>query len=358
NRKPANLVFLIDISGSMSRENRLELVKKSLRILVDNLQENDQIGIVAYESSGHIVLTPTSIDDKDRILSAIEWLHPMGATNLEEGLRLAYSMAGGEFDRGKINSIILCSDGVANVGTTDPEALLGQIKNNADRGISLTAVGVGMGNYNDILLEKLGDKGNGHYAYVDDIAEAKRIFLRNLTGTLQAIARDVKIQVDFDSSTVRSYRLLGYENRDVADEKFRDNKEDGGEIGAGFQVTALYEIKLQKRIRSSHIATVYIRYKNSESERVNEVNYGIRLCDFNERFQDGSADFRLAAASAQFAEILRQSYWARNSKLADVRNLVSEISEEIGTPAVNELLNLVSMAERLQGQTVSDNIDE
>jgi Ca-activated chloride channel family protein len=347
-REAANLVFLVDISGSMGRENRLELVKQALRILVDNLRETDRIGIVAYESSGHIVLEPTTAENKEEILAAIEWLHPMGATNLEEGLRLAYQMAERGSRREHMKRIILCSDGVANIGVTNPDMLLGQIKGYADRGITLTTVGVGMGNYNDVLLEKLGDKGNGQYAYVDDIAAARKIFLFNLTGTLQTIARDVKIQVDFDTNAVRSYRLLGYENRDVADEKFRDDREDGGEIGSGHQVTALYEIKLQKDYETSHIATVNIRYKNPVSHQVAEVDYYITRDDFRDSFEECSTDFKLAAASAQFAEILKKSYWAKSARLDDVQNIVRDLQYDRETPEIVEFMNLVSTAERLQ----------
>lgn len=350
NRKAANLVFVIDVSGSMSRENRLGLVRKALRILVDNLESNDRVGIVVYGSRGRVVLEPTSIQDKEKILSAIEWLQPEGATNAEEGLRLGYYMAEKNFEKGKINRIILCSDGVANVGVTGAEELLKWIRKHAEKGITLTTVGFGMGNYNDILMEKLGNKGNGHYAYVDDIAEAKRIFLENLTGMLQVIARDVKIQVDFDPETVRSYRLLGYENRDVADDKFRDDKEDGGEIGSGHQVTALYEIKFQKGKSTADVGTVYIRYKHPENETVSEVSRRLTMSDFRSRFRDGTIDFKLAAAAAEFAEILGKSYWARDSKLSDVYELAREIFSENDSDQIAEFVDLISKAEKFQDE--------
>ena len=352
NRKPANLVFVIDVSGSMAREDRLELVKKALRILLDNLDADDKVGIVVYGSNGRVLLEPTSIQNRDRILTAIEWLQPDGATNAEEGLKLGYAMAEQNFEKGKINRIILCSDGVANVGVTGAEELLKWIKGYADRGITLTSVGFGMENYNDILLEQLGDKGNGDYAYVDNIAEAKRIFLENLTGTLQVIAKDVKIQVDFDTASVRSYRLLGYENRDVADNKFRDDKEDGGEIGSGHQATALYEVKLRENMRSSHIANVFIRYKDPENDRVDEVSYTIEKSNFKTSFEKSSADFRLAAVAAEFSEILGKSYWAKGSKLADVFNLAKEIFREKDRPEFVEFLDLISKAQELESQLV------
>lgn len=354
NRKPVNLVFVIDVSGSMAREDRLELVKKALRILVDNLDVNDKVGIVVYGYNGRVLLEPTSIQNRDLILTSIERLQPDGSTNAEEGLKLGYAMAERNFEKGKINRIILCSDGVANVGITGADEFLRWIEGYADRGITLTSVGFGMGNYNDILLEQLGDKGNGHYAYVDNIAEAKRIFLENLTGTLQVIAKDVKIQVDFDSTSVRSYRLLGYENRDVADNKFRDDKEDGGEIGSGHQVTALYEVKLRENIRSSHIASVFIRYKDPENDGVDEVSYTIERRDFGAGFGNASADFKLAAASAEFAEILGKSYWAKDSKLADVYNLAIEIFRVKDRPDFVEFLDLISKAQKLEDQLAEE----
>ncbi len=308
NRKPANLVFVIDVSGSMDREDRLELVKKGLRFLINQLNNQDRVGIVVYGSNGRVLLRPTSIGRRGEILSAIESLGPDGSTNAQEGLMLGYDMADRMFEPGKTNRIILCSDGVANVGITRAEDLLKDIKRYADKGITLSAIGFGMGNYNDILMEKLGDKGNGHYAYVDDIREAKRVFVDNLTGMLEVIARDVKIQVDFNPEVVRSYRLIGYENRDVADNKFRDDKEDGGEIGAGHDVTALYEIKLQRSVPIEHFAKVYIRYKApNEMNRADEIEFTVDRGDFHDNIDKCSPSFKLAAASAEFAEILRKS---------------------------------------------------
>jgi len=350
NRKDANLVFVVDVSGSMGREDRLGLVRKSLRMLVDNLNRNDKVGIVVYGSQGRVLLEPTSINDKNKILEVIDWLVPSGATNAEQGLRLGYEMAEKMFEKGKINRIILCSDGVANVGRTGPDDILEQIKKYADKGITLTTVGFGMGNYNDIMMEKLGNKGNGFYAYVDDFAEAKKIFLDNLTGTLQVIARDVKIQVDFDPDVVRSYRLLGYENRDVDDDKFRDDKEDGGEIGSGHQVTALYEIKFHKFAKSKHVGTIFIRHKDPDNGEVTEMSKEIRRNNFRESFENTSADFKLAAVAAEFGEILRKSYWAKGSKLSAVFDLAKEVFVENDSEDMVQLMDLISKAQKHQDE--------
>ncbi len=347
NRRDANLVFVVDVSGSMDRENRLGLVRRSLRMLVDELTPRDQVGIVVYGSNAWVVLEPTSIRDKSQIIAAIERLVPQGATNAEEGIRLGYEMANRCFEKNCINRIILCSDGVANVGQTSAEEFLKFIKGYADKGITLSAIGFGMGNYNDILMEKLGDKGNGHYAYVDSWEESKRVFMENLTGMLQVIARDVKIQVDFDPNTVDRYRLLGYENRDVADEKFRDDKEDGGEIGSGHSVTALYEIKLKDGARGN-LGTIYVRYKDPDSYAVSEVAERIGLNVFKSSFEAASSEFRLAAAGAEFAEIMRASYWAKGSKLTDVLSVVRGVDQEERNDQVIELMNLIAKADKLK----------
>jgi len=368
NRKPANLIFVVDVSGSMGREDRLGLVRKALRMLVDELRDDDRVGIVVYGSQGREIIQPTSIKRREKILDAIEWLRPSGFTNAEEGLRLGYAMADRVFEPNKINRIILCSDGVANVGRTGPDEILKRIKKYADKGITLSAVGFGMGNFNDILMEKLGNKGNGHYAYVDDLAEARRIFVDNLTGNLQVIARDVKIQVDFDPAVVRSYRLLGYENRDVDDDKFRDDKEDGGEIGAGHSVTALYEIKFRDGVRKAiesddpypvierkkKIGVVYIRHKHPDDFDVTENNFAITLNMLAPTFNSCSPQFRLAAAAAEFAEILRKSYWAKGSSLSDVKDVVSSVYADWDTDEVLELMHMVSKAAQIE-ETLADN---
>lgn len=350
-RKPANLVFVVDVSGSMSREDRLGLVRRALWMLVDELKDNDRVGIVIYGSRGQVLLQPTSVRYKDDILRAIGRLVSSGATNAEEGLDLGYAMADRIFEPGKINRIILCSDGVANVGQTGPDEILKKIKRYADKGITLSTVGFGMGNYNDVLMEKLGNKGNGSYAYVDDITEARRVFVDNLTGNLQVIARDVKIQVEFDPRFVRSYRLLGYENRDVADDKFRDDKEDGGEIGAGHSVTALYEIKLRNQSwfgRRGKIGTIFIRHKDPDDFEVTENHFPINEAVFARTFNSCSPQFRLAAAAAEFAEILRKSYWAKGSSLKDVLAVVRDVNRDWDSDDVLEMMHLVSRAAKIQ----------
>ena len=359
NRKSANLTFVIDVSGSMDSGNRLGLVKRALKLLVDELQPNDKVGIVVYGSRGHVVLEPTTIAYRDVILAMIASLHTEGATNTEEGIRLGYNMAQGMFEKDKINRVILCSDGVANVGTTGPDAILEQIRQYAKQGITLSTVGFGMGNYNDILMERLGDKGDGHYAYVDDISAARKVFVDNLTGTLQVIARDVKAQMVFNPAVVRSYRLLGYENRDVADEDFRVDTVDGGEVGSGHQVTVLYEVKLKAgdsvfdgaAYPTGELGELYIRYEAQEGKdgAVTEIKRAVELDCIDNSFASSSTDYRLAVCAANFAEILRDSYWARGYSLSDELHTAQALYEETGDKDIKELAELIQKTIDLQG---------
>ncbi len=309
------LTFVIDVSGSMDRENRLELVKDSLRLLLDELRPTDEVGIVVYGSEARVILEPTPVGERRDIMRAIQRLRPEGATNAEGGLILAYQMASAAFVPSSTNRVILCSDGVANVGHTGPESILNIIEAHAKDGIYLTTVGFGMGNYNDVLMEQLADNGDGFYSYVDDIKEAERVFVHNLTSTLQVVARDAKIQVDFNPEIVSRYRLIGYENRDVADEDFRNDAVDAGEIGLGHSVTALYEIKFHKealeRGAAQPVLNVYMRWEDPDNGEISEINKMMLLSDFVSEFKVTSTRFQLAVVVAQYAEVLRNSYWAK-----------------------------------------------
>ncbi|MEN6383941.1 MAG: von Willebrand factor type A domain-containing protein [Phycisphaerales bacterium] len=346
-RKPAILTFVIDVSGSMNMENRLELVKKTLRLLVNNLTEEDKIAIAVYGSCGKKIMGHKGLDEKDEIISAINSLHPDGSTNAEEGIRIGYEMAKKAYKEGCINRVILCSDGVAIVGNTGPDEILKMIKEESRKGITLSAIGFGMGNYNDVLMEQLGDKGDGHYAYIDTFEEAEKIFDADLTSTLQIVAMDAKIQVDFNPDVVRSYRLIGYENRDVPDDKFRDNKQDGGEVGAAQNVTALYELKLWPE-KTGKIATVYVRYKDMQTEEVEEFNKFISTDKIAEDIDSTSTDFKLAAAAAQFSEILRKSYWAKGADINETLNLTKQVSEEREDDEnISQLVDMIKQSKKM-----------
>ena len=343
-RKAAHLTFVIDVSGSMAAENRLGLVKRSLGLLIDKLDERDTIGIVVYGTTGRRVLAPTSVDNRDRILAAIERLRPEGSTNLQDGLDLGYEMAMESFTRGASNRVVLCTDGVANTGQTEADALLARIRNEAKRGIDMMALGFGMGNYNDALLQRLADEGNGQYAYIDDLGEARAFFLRKLTSVLEVVARDAKAQVEFNPARVERYRLLGYEKRDVADRDFRNDAVDAGEINSGHSVTALFEVKLVGGPGRGRIGTARIRYKTGPRSEGIEFSREIADKALAPGFAQASPAFRTAFVAARFAEHLRKSYWVKDESLASLQPLADELPESQPT---NELADLIRRATRL-----------
>jgi len=325
-RKDANLVFVIDVSGSMDMDNRLGLVKRSLELLVEQLDHRDTVSIVVYGTEARVVLEPVPGSDKDAILSAIYSLHPEGVTNAEAGIRLGYRMAMRDFKNDGINRVILCSDGVANMGNTEAEIILDEIRGHVEEGVTMTTIGFGMDNYNDTLMEQLADNGDGFYAYVDDMREAKRLFIDNLTSTLQTIAMDAKVQVDFNPEVVKRYRLVGFENRAVADEDFLDNEVDAGEIGAGHSVTALYEVKLYPEAYGK-IATVYLRWEDPDTRSVTELSQDFYADQLAREFEDADLYFQRAVVVAEYAEILKQSYWAEDSSLDHVYREAMRIYE-------------------------------
>jgi Ca-activated chloride channel family protein len=344
-RKKAALTFVIDISYSMEDGNRLGMVKDALRLLLNELKQDDTVGIVVFASAARVVTQPLSITNREELLNAIDGLKPESATNADAGLYLGYQMAAENFEKSAINRVILCSDGGANVDETSPEGILQKIKQNADKGIYLSTVGFGMGGYNDTLMEKLADKGNGNYTYVDSLKEAERVFARDLTGTLQTIAKDVKVQVKFNSKNVKSWRLIGYENRALTKEDFRKDEVDAGEVGAGHAATALYEIKLQDGA-DGEFATVYLRYKDPDRQDVvTEQNETISVADVRAAFEETTAGFRLAAAAAQFAEILRGNAGEPGAALETLYALAAEVSGEIRTnESAEELRKAVESA--------------
>jgi Ca-activated chloride channel family protein len=366
NRKAANLIFVIDISGSMDRENRLGAVKESLRILLNELGEGDRVGLVVYGSRGEIRLEPTDISRREIIMQAIDGLVSNGSTNVYEGLDLAYGLARKHYEPAKVNRLILCSDGVANNGaSTEAEKILSLVRKSSDEGITISTIGFGMGNYNDVMMEKLANKGDGNYYYVDQQDEAERVFRENLTGLLQTIAREVKVQVAFDPSVVKRWRLLGYENRDVADRDFRNDAVDAGEVGAGHQVTALYELKLDLSAADAETQAGTIRLRHEapahdtvKAGQVEEIERPILLGSLTGEFAGGNVWLRTQAVAAEFAEILRESYWAKESRLADLVPVADGLAAEMpGDPAVRDLADMIRQAADLQDASVPDKQD-
>ena len=349
-RKDATLVFAIDVSGSMAREDRLGLVKRSLRLLVDELRPTDEVGIVIYGDIGSVLLEPTDGGEKSSILSAIDRLEPGGSTYAEDGLRLAYEMAAKRVQPDRVTRVILLSDGVANVGNTGPESILKQVQERVDEGVTLTTIGVGMGNFNDVLMEQLANDGDGSYYYVDTLNQARRVFVENLVGTLQDIAKDTKVQVEFNPDVVRSYRLLGYENRRVDDEDFRDDTVDAGEVGAGHSVTALYEMKLHEDAEGS-LGKVYLRYEDPDTGEVSEISREFDRNELAAGFSEAPARFQMAAVVAEYAEILRESYWAQDGSLEHVASEANRVQKLFPSDEdVEEFANLAARAEGIQSQ--------
>jgi len=350
-RPEANLVFVIDVSGSMDNEGRLTLVKDSLRLLVQQLRGGDRVGIVAYGSSARVVLPPTAGSEHDTILAAIDQLRTEGSTNVEAGLTLGYELvAKGALGAG-INRVVLCSDGVANTGSTTAEAILRRVEQQAARGITITTVGVGMGSYNDTLMERLANKGNGNYAYVDDEIEARRVFVDHLTGTLQVVAKDVKLQVELDPSAVARYRLLGYENRALTRQDFDDDRKDAGELGAGHTVTALYEVKL-KPGEHELLGTLRVRYKTPRSDTSTKLERKLPGALVRETWAQAAPPTQLSVVAAAYGEKLRGSYWVRNMPWSEIQRLYGEIDPELRRqPEVRELGRLIDTAARLDHRT-------
>jgi Ca-activated chloride channel family protein len=347
-RKPATLTFVIDISGSMQRENRLELVKRSLELLVDRLNNQDTVAIVVYGSYARTVLNPTPGSERQAILNAIYSLYTEGATNAEAGLELGYQLAMQAYRQGSSNRVVLCSDGVANVGATSPDAILAKVRGYVEEGVTLTTVGFGMGNFNDVLMEQLADNGDGHYAYVDDLDEAHKLFVEDLTSTLQVIARDAKVQVDFNPDVVSYYRLVGYENRAVADQDFRNDSIDAGELGAGHSATAIYAVQFRPGAQG-RVATVQLRWQDPDSYQVNEINGNLNTWDLSPEFNSASPHYRLAVLAAQYAEVLRGSPWAADISIAQIYNLAAPLPQEISwDQEVSEFVHLLSRAGQMR----------
>ncbi|MFN3197990.1 MAG: vWA domain-containing protein [Bradymonadia bacterium] len=350
-RKSANLVFLLDVSGSMSSPDKLGLVQYSMRRLTETLRPDDTISIVVYAGADGVVLPPTPVSNAGRIIDAVESLRPGGGTNGEAGIRTAYRLAQEAYKNDGINRVILCTDGDFNVGLTG-DALVGLIEEKRDEGVTLTVLGFGSGNYNDRTMEQLANKGNGNYAYIDQIAEAERVLVEGITGTLQVIAKDVKIQVELNSDAVARYRLIGYENRDIADDQFRDDAVDAGEIGAGHQVTAYLELELQPNVRADatlDLATVRVRYKapdaTADDAALEEVARTLEMGAHRRDFEDASDDFQFGAAVVEFAEVLRESPHSVGRRLGELQSVARRAAGDDARRA--EFIELVERAATL-----------
>ena len=370
-RPPSNFVFLIDVSGSMQPPERLPLIKQALRQLVKKMTENDRVAIVVYASNAGIKLQSTSCSQKEKILEAIDELDAGGSTAGAAGIQAAYDVAQENFIKGGVNRVLLCTDGDFNVGITDQGQLVKMIQDKAKGGVSLTTLGVGTDNYKDALMQKLADKGNGNYAYLDTLEEAQKVLIEQMSGTLVTIAKDVKIQIEFNPAQVSAYRLIGYEKRMLRKEDFNNDAKDAGEIGAGHTVTALYEIVLvggeirggevddlkyqhpaeEKPERyvsdgSKELLTLKLRYKQPDGDKSRLLEFPVT--DNGRRFNNASTDFKFAAAVAEFGMLLRDSEFKGSSSYGAVLELAGEAKGADAEDYRSEFLNLVRKAQELQ----------
>ena len=331
---PNNLVFLIDVSGSMNSSNKLPLVKQALTLLVGQLRPQDKVAIAVYAGAAGLVLPPTSGADKGTIIKAINKMVSGGSTAGGAGIQLAYNTANKNFLQEGNNRVILATDGDFNVGISSEQELEKLIESKRKSGIYLSVLGFGMGNYQDSKLEILADKGNGNYAYIDNIKEAEKVFVTEFGGTLYTIAKDVKIQIEFDPAQVKEYRLIGYENRLLRKEDFDDDTKDAGELGSGHTVTALYEIVPRKKAIDTSLAEIRLRYKFPDEEQSNFIK--TMVSGQTKALENTSDNFRFAAAVAAYGLLLRDSEYKGNitydevlklskkSKGSDVHNYRSE----------------------------------
>jgi Ca-activated chloride channel family protein len=323
-RKPAHLVFLVDVSGSMSSPDKLDLAKQALHVLTNHLKDGDTVSLVTYAGDSRVVLPPTGISRRGAILSAIDELRTGGSTAMGSGIDLAYQQAMKGLTPDAVARVIVCTDGDANVGSHTHDEILKIIAGRAKEGVTLSTIGFGMGNYKDALMEQLADKGNGNNYYIDSLAAANKLFGEQLGAMLEVVAKDVKLQVDFDPSLVARYRLVGYENRDIKDDDFRNDKVDAGEVGGGHQVTALYEIELtdKGRLTNAPLGGVRIRHKQPRGTQATERAFPM-ISGAVASFANAPADLRFAFAVAAFADILRNGQDAEHWSLAKVRDLAS-----------------------------------
>ncbi|MEM9193180.1 MAG: von Willebrand factor type A domain-containing protein [Myxococcota bacterium] len=347
-RPQTNLVFLVDVSGSMASSEKLGLVQYSLRHLAQNLRPSDRVAIVTYAGSDAVVLHPTELRDRTAIDEGIAALRAGGGTNGAAGIRTAYDLAAQHLVEGGIHRVVLCTDGDFNVGLTG-EGLIREVEARRRQGITLSVFGFGRGNLNDAFMEQLADRGNGNYGFIDTRQEANRALGRDLSATLHVVAKDAKVQVEFNAELVQSHRIIGYDNRILAYRDFDNDQVDAAEVGAGDYVTAYLEIELRDgvdlRQEARPLAEVRLRYKDADGDQSYLRTYPFRASDAVERFADATAAFRFGAAVAEYAEILAGSEHAAGSELADVARIAEAAIGQ--REEQREFVELVRVAQQL-----------
>jgi Ca-activated chloride channel family protein len=373
NLKPSNLVFLIDASGSMDYDNKLPLLKKSLALLLDQLSEKDRVAIVAYAGSAGLVLESTPATEKNTILKALNKLEAGGSTAGGEGIQLAYKVATDNLISDGNNRVILATDGDFNVGASSTDQLIDMVREHASKNIYLTILGFGMGNYKDYRMEEISNSGNGNYFYIDEIKEAEKVFVREMRANMFTIAKDVKIQIEFNPNKVKAYRLIGYENRVMQNEDFENDKKDAGELGAGHTVTALYEIipasskeeipkagelKYQSTqtttaSTSNEVMTVKLRYKPLKEETSKLIE--MPVSDNPLKLAETSNNFRFSAAVAQWGLILRNSEFKGT---ASYENVIELAKKSIGKDEFGDRAQFIRLVESAKLLSINTEIPE
>ena len=334
---PSNIVFLIDVSGSMDEENKLPLLQSSFKLLLGQLRPDDKVAIVTYANGTKVALPSTSVKDKEKIIKVLDNLYASGGTSGGRGIQLAYEQAQKSFIKNGNNRIILATDGDFNIGINNTTDLEKFIEKQRESGIYMSVLGFGMGNYRDDMAEIIADKGNGNYAYIDNITEAKKVLVNELSGTLFAVAKDVKLQLEFNPKYVKEYKLIGYENRMLANEDFTNDKKDAGEIGAGHTVTALYELvpsdgkvaqslryqsqELNEKGKGNELGFLKIRYKDPKVKDAKSVEITEPLVFNKKALKETSTDYRFAASVAEFGILLRDNSNKANATYGQVIEL-------------------------------------
>jgi len=364
-----NLVFLIDVSGSMNSQNKLPLLKRAMKLMVKNLNEDDRVAIVTYAGSSGLVLESTPVKDRHQILSVLDRLQSGGSTAGAVGIQLAYQVARENLINNGQNRVILCTDGDFNVGVTDNEDLTELIRRGGKDGVFLNIFGFGMGNIKDDRLEQLSNDGNGTYGYIDSFQEAQKVFSEQLQGTLATVAKDVKFQLEFNPSQVAAYRLIGYENRMLAREDFNDDTKDAGEVGAGHAVTALYEMvpvgvegtigtvdehhyienptsEVQNLKSSDELFFLKIRYKDPDASSSQLMTFPVK--DNDRSYTKAGGDFRFASAVVQAGQLLRVSKYAGEADWGNVLKLARSGRGEDPHGYRAEFIRLCEVARDLQ----------
>ncbi|OKI85119.1 hypothetical protein A6A27_15055 [Micromonospora sp. CB01531] len=347
-RPDAALTFVVDVSGSMREPGRLDLVKDALHTLVDQLRRTDSIAVVAFSDEARVVREMTRLSDADELNDAIDSLRTQDSTNLEAGLVLGYRVARDGFRPGATNRVIVLSDGLANVGRTEAEPILRRVRDEAEKEIALLGVGVGS-EYGDELMEQLADKGDGFVVYASERDQARKVFVRQLPATLSVRALDAKVQVSFEPAVVRSYRLIGYDNRAISDEDFRDDRVDGGEVGPGHSVTALYAVRLADGPPpSARVARVQVRWTDPTNQAPAEAYESVTVSDLNRAFGKASPQLWTCYAAAYFAQSLQGGPYGREVRLGDLATIAERAAAASEDPEVEELARVIRLAEKIR----------